>query len=252
MSDWFLGTGAGNPSAPRVYCFPHAGGNPRAFLSWQATLGADAEIVAISAPGRGPRARETRTSLNQVIDGACAAIASTADARCPVYLFGHSLGGLIAFEVARRLRQLPSLRGLIASGISAPSLLPSQRVRDLARLEGAAFAEALRFFGGLPPEVFAEEGVLELLMPGLIADFRLAAEYRYRPAPPLEVGVSLITGRDDPHVGPSQLRPWRAECTTPPTYHWVDGGHFYFEKRPRTVTDLLQTIVRNDHYVETI
>jgi surfactin synthase thioesterase subunit len=251
-ADWFLSRPAG-PAAARVFCFAHAGGSPRLFLDWQPHLAGDAEIVAVCPPGRDHRASERRPSLDELIDGAAAAIsaAAGADPR-PIYLFGHSLGGLVAFEVARRLRALPALRHLVASGISAPSLLPSARVRELAGLEGRAFAEALRFFGGLPPEMFADEGVLELLLPGLMVDFRMAAEYRYRPAPPLAIDVSLIVGRDDPHVGTAQLEAWRDECVAPPARHWAEGGHIYFDRRPAPVTDLLREVVRADQHVEMI
>lgn len=251
--DWFLSRPPEPPAPARVFCFAYAGGNPALFLDWQPDLAADAEIVAVCPPGRGRRAAERRPSICELFDGAAAAIAAAveSDPR-PVYLFGHSLGGLVAFEVARRLRDVPAVRHLVASGIAAPSLLPTRRVRELAGLEGRAFAEALRFFGGIPPEVLADDDVLELLLPGLMADFRNAVEYRYRPAAPLAVGVTLIVGRDDPHVAADQVEPWRDECVTPPACHRVEGGHFYFAEAPSTVTDLLRAIVRADQHVEVI
>ncbi|HEX6355476.1 thioesterase II family protein [Actinophytocola sp.] len=230
--------------SPRVFCFPYAGGNPDMFSAWQSDLESDAVLVGM--PIRGG-------SIDEVIDASTAAVrAATKADRRPVYLFGHSLGALIAFEVARRLDDLPELRHLVASGLSAPSLLPSRRVRELARLRGREFAEALGFFGGLPPEILADEDVLELLLPGVIADFRLAAGYRYRPAPPLAVDVSLINGREDPHVGPAQLEGWQHECVKPPARHWVDGGHFYLDTRPAVVIELLRELVHADNHVELI
>lgn len=253
MSDWFLTTGSDDQAPARVFCFPYAGGNPRVFLGWQRHLSGDAEVVGVCPPGRGRHAGTPPASMTELFDGAAAAIA--ADARAdgrPVYLFGHSLGGLVAFEVARRLRDLPAVRHLVASGISAPALLPSQRIRELAGLSGREFAEALRFFGGIPPEVLADQEVLDLLLPGLIAEFQLAVGYRYRPETPLNVDVSLIVGRDDPHVGPDQLRPWRDECRTQPAYHWAAGGHFYFDPQPSAAVGLLRDLVRADQYVELI
>jgi surfactin synthase thioesterase subunit len=231
-------------SEPWIFCFPYAGGNPRMFEDWRPRLADAAELVAL--PVRG-------ASIDEVIERGTVTIrAAMAQDPRPVYLFGHSLGALIAFEVARRLGERPALRHLIASGLAAPSLLPSQRVRELARLEGREFADALGFFGGLPPEVIAEEDVLELLLPGMIADFRLAAGYRYRPADPLAVDVSLINGRDDPHVGPAQLQPWVRECRRPLVHHWADGGHFYFDKDPTVVIEILRALVGAERHVELI
>src|SRR4051812_19842563 len=159
-SRWFVSRETGTPAGARVFCFPHAGGNLRTFLGWQAGLGADAEILAVCRPGREHRADEPAPTIEEYVDGATAAIRAACehDDR-PVYLFGHSLGALVAFEVTRRLAGLLSLRHLVASGCSAPSLLPSRRGRDIAKLEGRAFAEAVGFFGGVPAGgIRAQEG----------------------------------------------------------------------------------------------
>jgi surfactin synthase thioesterase subunit len=257
LSTWFVTRGAERaaeaPSPARIFCFPHAGGSSRAFLTWQPDLAADAQLLAVCRPGREHRTEEPAPSFVEYADGAAAAVrdAAEADGR-PIYLFGHSLGALAAFEVARRLADLPQLRHLVASGCSAPSLLPSRRVREAAALHGREFAEAVAFFGGLPPEAVADEDVRELLLHGLIADFRMAVGYRYRPAEPLAVPVSLINGRQDPHVGPEQLEPWHAESHEEPSSHWAEGGHFYFDPDPAAATGLLREVVRADRHVELI
>lgn len=169
--------------AARVYCFPHAGGNPRSFLGWQSDLAGVAEIAGLCPPGRGNRYREPAlTDVAELADAVAHEISATADR--PFVLFGHSFGAVLAFEVARRIGHLPDFRHLVASGCSAPSLLPTRRVVEAARLEGREFTEAVGFFGGLPPEVMADESLQELLLPNLRADFRMVAGYAYRPAAP--------------------------------------------------------------------
>ncbi|MFF2192579.1 thioesterase II family protein [Streptomyces sp. NPDC058157] len=252
-SPWFLTseTAAGLDSdAVRVYCFPHAGGNPRTFLGWQPALDGHALVAAVCPPGRAHRFREPApVSLAALADGAAAAIALAEDrpgirarALPPFLLFGHSFGAALAFEVARRLDGVHGFAGLVASGCAAPSLLPTPRVVETARLEGRAFAEAVGFFGGLPPEVVRDEALQELLLPHLKADFRMVAAHRHHPGPPLTVPVTLLNGTDDPHVGPAALDPWSRECATPPERQWTAGGHFYFEDRPDAATSLLSSL----------
>ncbi|UQA92145.1 thioesterase II family protein [Streptomyces halobius] len=232
--------------AARIYCFPHAGGNPRSFLGWQRDMGDDAEIVAVCPPGRGPRYQEPAiTDVMELADGAAASIVATADR--PFVLFGHSFGAVLAFEVARRIGGLPDFRHLVASGCAAPALLPTRRVVEAARLEGRAFTEAVGFFGGLPPEVIADEALQDLLLPHLKSDFRMVARYTHRSATPLHVPVTLVNGADDPHVKEADLELWARECTDEPAQHWPDGGHFYFDGRPSAITDLLRPLVRAEH-----
>jgi surfactin synthase thioesterase subunit len=253
--DWFV-SGAGSPPwSPRIFCFPHAGGSPRAFLDWQEGLGEDAEILAICRPGREHRSAEPHPTITELVSGAAEAIAAVceADGR-PCYLFGHSLGALTAFEVCRRLTGSKSTipRHFIASGCSAPSLLPSRRVQDIAKLTGQQFAEAVGFFGGLPAEVIADEEMRDLLLPGVIADFNMAVGYRYQAGPKLAVPATVVVGRDDPHVRQPQIEPWDTEFSWPVDRHWVDGGHFYFEPDPAAIVEILRSLVRADQHVELI
>jgi surfactin synthase thioesterase subunit len=254
--DWFVSSGGAPPLAAqpaRIFCFPYAGGSPRTFLDWQAGLGEDAEILGVCRPGREHRAAEPAPTIEELIEGAAAAITAVteADGR-PVYLFGHSFGALVAFEVCRRLSGPAVPRHFVASGCSAPSLLPSERVKEIAKLTGSQFAEAIGFFGGLPAEVIADEEVRDLLLPGLIADFRIAVGYRYQPEPRLAVPATLVVGRDDPHVKAAQIEPWSDEFTWPPDRRWVDGGHFYFEPRPAAAVGILRSLILADQHVELI
>jgi surfactin synthase thioesterase subunit len=152
--------------------------------------------------------------------------------------------------VARRLRDVPAVRHLVASGCAAPSCLPTDYLRWAAQLDGRAFAEAMARYEGMSPEIVEDEELQELLLPDLRADCRLIAAYCYQPAAPLAVPISLINGRDDWRVGDGVLEGWRAEASTAPEYHWSDGGHFYFADRPAAVVDVLRAIV--DEHVEVI
>ncbi len=259
-SRWFLPSDTQTPAGGRIFCFAPAGGDPRAFLDWQPSLGADTQIVAVTLPGRGHRADErSSVSIAELADGAAAAISDYADQ--PLYLFGHSFGALVAFEVARRMGNPPAFRHLAASGCAAPSLLPTDYNVWAAGNTGRAFLDESARFLRLPPEfTSADDEVQELLLADLRTDIDLLAGYRYLPAAPLTVGLSLICGRDDPYVERPALEPWKRECETAPAYYWLDGDHFFLEQRPSAAIDVLRLIVvglsdnaaRSDEDVEVI
>ncbi|MGH3645559.1 MAG: thioesterase II family protein [Micromonosporaceae bacterium] len=242
---WFRYEG-GEPTAPvRIFCFPHGGGDPRAYAEWQPHLDGTADLLAVRVPGRGCRGDETPPgSIAELADQAAEAVAAAADR--PSYLFGHSLGGLVGFEVARRLRHLPELRHLVASGCAPPSLLPTDYLRWAAQLDGPAFAQAMGTFEGMSPEIVADPELQELLLPDLRTDCVLIAGYAYRPAPRLAIGLTLVNGRDDWRVGDDLLGPWRHEVVAEPARHWRDGGHFYFADRPAAVLDVLRALIAAD------
>ncbi|HET9116591.1 MAG TPA: alpha/beta fold hydrolase [Pseudonocardiaceae bacterium] len=241
FGSWFLTDSDAAHSPVRVCCFPHAGGGPHQFLRWQRQLGDAVQLLGVVLPGRGHRTAESPVdTIEEYIDGAAHAVAQLADR--PTLLMGHSLGALVAFEVARQLREVPAVTDLVASGLAAPSMLPTPRVVAAARLHGREFAEAVAFFGGLPPEMLAAEELYDLVLPGLYSDFQLVAGYRYRGAEPLTVRVHLVNGADDPHVGGDVLHGWTAECVEPPTRLQAAGGHFYFEQDATVLTELLSSL----------
>ncbi len=242
-SRWFLPSDTQSPPRGRIFCFAPAGGDPRAFLDWQSSLGADAEILAVCLPGRGHRPDERApASIAELADGVAAAISDFSGQ--PIYLFGHSSGALVAFEVARRLGNPQAFRHLVASGCAAPSLLPSDYNVWAAGNKGRAFLDESARFLRLPPEfTSADDEVQELLLADLRTDIDLLAGYRYLPAAPLTVGLSLICGRDDPYVERAALESWKRECETAPEYYWLDGDHFFLEQRPAAVIDILRLIV---------
>jgi len=242
---WFLTGAAEYRPHARVFCFPHGGGDPRGYLAWQDGLAPAAELHVMCAPGRGHRFAEPfAASIDELAIGAADAICGYADR--PIVLFGHSFGALVAFEVARLLRDTPALRHLVVSGCVAPALMPTEYLVWAAGLEGREFAEMAGRYEGLAPEIVADEELQELLLPGLRHDLRLIAEYRYRPSTPLAVPATLINGRQDWHVADDTVDPWRREFEAPPARHWHDGGHFYFDGHPSTVVDTLAAIVSAD------
>jgi medium-chain acyl-[acyl-carrier-protein] hydrolase len=160
--------------------------------------------------------------------------------RMPFAFFGHSLGGLLAFEVARycMLHYLPQPLHLFASGCSAPQY--RDRDRKLHLLPDNELIEALKDYNGTPAEVLANEELMSLLLPMLRADFALVENYQYRATLRLSLPISVLAGRGDSHVEQMQVDGWSKETSGSCRVNWFEGDHFFVQSERAAVLDLVR------------
>lgn len=237
---WLVRLHAGSHAVARLLCFPYAGGSASAFADWGGKLGNEIETWAVQLPARGRRFSEPPIdSFDQLLPVLRQALAFPDS--LPLVLFGHSLGALVAFEVARSLggKTGVALKGLIVSGANAP-----QRPRDrecLHRLDDCALIDRLAAFGGTPPELLANRDLMELVLPALRADFALFESYRYIPQPRLGIPLAVFGGGDDSGVPEASLDAWRWETSAACSVDIFDGGHFFINGSVDTVLPRLRS-----------
>jgi phthiocerol/phenolphthiocerol synthesis type-I polyketide synthase E len=211
----------------RVYCFPHSGGSPGEYMAWTEAL-PEVELWGVQAPGRGSRAGEPPfTSMPELVD----AVVGEVDFVAPYVFFGHSLGALVAYEVAVALRDAgrPGPEKLWVSGSRAPHLRRPDR--GLHRLHGRELAAAVdEEYGAIAPELLAAPDLLEMLLPVLRADLAIGGGYQARPRPPLDCPITVLGGEDDRERG-DLLTAWRRHTTGSFEVRTFPGGHFYFRER---------------------
>src|SRR5437763_149373 len=94
-----------NPRASlRLFCFPYAGGGASIFHRWSRSLPQSVDVCAVQYPGREHRWKEPPvTRLSDLVQALRQALAPYMDK--PFVLYGHSMGGLVGFELARLLRK---------------------------------------------------------------------------------------------------------------------------------------------------
>lgn len=224
----------------RLFCFPYAGGSAADFMPWQAVLGPRVEVRAVQLPGRAARFNEPAiTDFDDLTDQLVEVIATAADR--PYTFFGHSLGGLAAFELCHRCveRDLPLPRHLFISATNAPRSLPTRP--PIAWMDDRTLITTLREYNGTPAELLANRELMELLLPTIRADFGLLEHYRYRARLRLPVPLSLLAGRQDRHLLVEQLPAWQDETSGPFRQHWFDGDHFYLQRQQAAVLELLHS-----------
>jgi medium-chain acyl-[acyl-carrier-protein] hydrolase len=159
----------------------------------------------------------------------------------PFVFFGHSLGALMCFELARQLRRQgrPGPLHLFIAGRKAPQI--RRREASISDLPDDAFIEELRAFQGTPEEVLRNSELMHLFLPLLRADFAIYESYIYTPEAPLKCSISAFGGIDDCKVGMSDLLAWKDQTASAFTLRMFLGDHFFLSS---SETALLQTLSR--------
>jgi medium-chain acyl-[acyl-carrier-protein] hydrolase len=229
-------------AARRLIAFPYGGGGASIFARWPAALPPDVELCAVQMPGREGRLGEPAiTRWEDIHEQLVAALAPWIDRPCA--LFGHSLGSILAFEVAR---QLPAscqgyLTHLFASGRRAPHVpLVGPPTHDLPEPE---FVEQLKGLAGTPVEVLENPEMLSVYLPLLRADFGLSETYVYRPSDPLTVPITAFGGTQDERAPERDVDAWRLHTTGAFQRLMFPGGHFFLtERRSAVIASLVQAL----------
>lgn len=212
----------------RLVCFPHAGGSAAYFRPLAQSLAPRVEALCVQYPGRHDRRHEPLLdSVPALADGAFAALRHALDG--PFAFFGHSLGAVVAFEVARRFEQLTTQGPvrLFASARRAPSVARDERVH--LRDDAGLIAELTRL-GGTADALLTDDDLRALVLPVVRADYR--AVETYTPVPVnarLTCPISVFAGDADPVASMPEFRAWAAHTTKDSDFRVFDGGHFYLD-----------------------
>jgi len=223
---WFVRHRPRPQAALRLYCLPHAGGGPLLFRQWSDSLPSSVEVCAVQLPGREARFSEPAfTRWQPLVDALADAVAAANDR--PFALFGHSMGALLAFELARRLRRLgqPEPAYLLVSGYAAPHLgLDRPPAHALPEAE---FRAELRARNGTPTVVLENDEMMRLFSPLLRADFAVCETYTYQSEPPLGCPCAAFGGLRDPLVTPERLLAWKELTDASFESLLLPGDHFF-------------------------
>jgi len=210
----------------RLFCFPFAGAGASIFREWSSALPPDVQVFGVQLPGRENRLLERPFTRMTVVAGAIVEVLQRYP-HFPFAFFGHSVGALIAFEVARELWRCHRVGPvhLIVSGHQGPSRPPL--TSPIHQLPDLQLIEELRRLGGTPRDVLENAELMDALLPAIRADFEVAETYEYQPQTPLQCPISVFGGLHDTSVRNSDLPAWQQETLGPCVIRMFPGDHYF-------------------------
>lgn len=239
-----------NPQARlRLFCFPFGGAGASIFRSWANDLPSEVELCSIQLPGRESRLKEPPIErIELVIDALSQTLVPYLDR--PFAFFGYSLGGLIGFELARRLRRQHGLVPVRVSVAAFPAPhLPNPVVTALSTNDpqrdfqlDVTDQALLSRYHMLPEPILADTEALQALLPAIAGDFRIVQHYTYHKDAPLTCPVSAFCGMQDEVVSREEVAAWHQHTSGAFTLQTFAGNHMFFETERQS---LLQAISRD-------
>ncbi|MFC5703417.1 thioesterase II family protein [Cohnella faecalis] len=225
-----------------LFMFPYAGASASVYEKWKPLFHESIDIVPVEIPGRGKRFPEPPLRrIGPIVEDAYTRIEGQLSER-PYALFGHSLGSVVAFELARKAKRLgkkPPVR-LFVSGRAAPQV--KELDEPVYLLPDERFKQKIRSLGGTPPEFFQNEQLLSLFLPILKADYEASDTYRDEAdaSDKLSCGMTVLHGTEDEPCDPSE---WSVHSTGTSDFHEFEGGHFFINEHAKPVAELINRLL---------
>jgi medium-chain acyl-[acyl-carrier-protein] hydrolase len=240
LNSWVICPKQNSQASLRLFCFPYAGGSATIFRTWQDSLPNSIEVCAVELPGRGTRLRETSfTRMVPLVEAIALALLPYLDK--PFAFFGHSMGALVGFEVARLLRREYNISPvhLFVSGRRAPQMPdPDSPIHALPE---AAFIQELRRLNGTPEAVLENVELMQLFLPILRADFAVLETYTYTDRSMLNCPITAFGGLSDREVSYEQLAAWREQTLAFFSVQMFPGNHFFLHSVQSPLLQALAT-----------
>ncbi|AWM93343.1 thioesterase [Pseudomonas sp. 31-12] len=223
-----------------LLCLPYSGASAMVYSRWRRKLPEWLKLQPVELPGRGARYGEPlHTDMRRL--ALQLAQEQKATLKAPYALFGHSLGALLACEMAHAFRSLgcPEPVALFASGTAAPTMRADYDRGFAEPRTDAELIDQLRTLNGTSEEVLANEELMSLTLPVLRADFLLCGRFEPQQRPLLKCPVHVLGGKAD-RATTEQLIGWSKETHGSFSVDMLAGGHFFIHEHEAKVLRVIK------------
>ncbi|TDP92965.1 thioesterase II family protein [Labedaea rhizosphaerae] len=227
-SPWFPYRQSGSAATVRLFCLPPAGGSASSYRAWRSGFPSDIEVIPVQLPGRESRLSEDPVTVAAELVELVADVVVATEGP-PFALFGHSMGAMLAYELAAELtdRGTPPVHLVVSGGVPAhlDHLRPAPL--DVAGMSDAHLCRYFAEYGGTDEDILADTELMALLLPLLRADLTLCESHRWTPRAPLGMPITALGGAADPGVPAELLARWSELTDASFRMRTFPGGHHY-------------------------
>jgi medium-chain acyl-[acyl-carrier-protein] hydrolase len=243
MSDWFIKLQHSGDAKLRLFFFHYAGGGASIFRGWEKHFGKEIDVFAVQSPGRENRySAKPIACLKTKVDQLREEIAPYLDVPC--IFVGHSMGAMLAFELARLVQEDPRhrLAHVVLSAMRAPHL---PRIKPImAGMSHDEFINEIKQYSRTPHEILDNRDIMDTFMPMLRADFTLSESRAFDCSRKLAVPATLFCGVDDDAVPIEDAGAWSSLLAQRPEFVQFDGGHFFIHAEQAKFVAEVQAIAQ--------
>lgn len=216
----------------QLYCLPYAGaGGDSVYRGWQSAFGNRVKICPLTPPGREKRFEESLVDdMETVIEDLYSKV--TLKLQEPFAIFGHSMGGMLAYELARKIKQerglIPHLMFLSATRLAADNT-------DVIRsnLSDEDLIVHLCTTDGVDKRLLASDNFKRYFFPVIRNDYRMLENYHCC-MEKLSCPVRIFATKED-KVIPCFLSEQISELADDYTITYFKGGHFFINTQKDAV-----------------
>lgn len=238
----FIRPNRNDNSSIRIFLFPFAGGSAHYYKPWLKYFDKTVEVIFVQLPGRAERIDEKPyDTMSSVIAQLMEYSAFITEK--PYLILGHSLGAKIAYELSctlERQTNIPPLH-LIVSGSKAPHLVNDKP--NIYSLPKSKFIDELRVLDGTPEEILDNEELMELFIPLLRADFKIAELYVSKEHK-LSIPITVLSGMEDTEVSVKEANAWVQLSSTGCEVKFFTGSHFFINDHIASIVKIINNIVK--------
>jgi surfactin synthase thioesterase subunit len=221
---------------PKLFIFPHAGGSAHFYVPFARAFSSDIRRIAVQYPGRsGSHDLASFSGIPELADKVCEMLSPLDQSDGKVAFFGHSMGGLLAFEVAQRFEAAGNpISALFVSACAAPGRSGYEYIPESDR----GLLNAVSEMTGVNPDFLENEEFAAKILPTL-RGFKAITNYKCSPDTIVSCPIFAFLGDSDDIATYEKVNPWSERTTSEFSARVFRGHHFYLNDH---LTDLVADI----------